>query len=1022
MIRKKTARDFTYSSQEYQEILLRAPIGFFTSTPEGKFLDVNPAMARMFGYESPQEMIDTIEDISTQLYVDPGDREELIRLIEEHGHILNHEIRFLRKDGSFIWTSRNARAVCDPQGTVLFYQGFVTDITGQKRTEQELREANRLFEGILDGIPDIIGVQNRDYTIVRYNKAGYEALGLSHDEAAGNPCYSLIGRSTPCTPCATARALKSGQLETVEMFVPELDRNLVCRSNPILDDNGEIGLIIEQLHDITERKRAEEALQESEERYKSLVEKSFAGVYVVQNGHFVFINGNAASFAGHKPDELIGRRADSIVHPDDRDGIKERVRNMLLSQDSLPHEFRIVTKAGQIRWIMETVSPIHYNGNPAILGNSMDVTEQRKAEAERREALDALQEVRKLEKGILQSVPHALFGVEERRIFFANDAIETVFGWKPEEFIGKSTRLIFRTDEEWIEYGTILYSRLEKEPVVIFEWDIPFVRKDGSEFFCRMSVSRIGAELGDARRIVATFEDITERRLAEAALAHSHSLMRYIIEHNRSAVAVHDKNLNYIYVSQRYLDDYKVAGRNIVGKHHYEVFPDLPQKWKDAHQKALSGEILRAEDDPYEREDGTVDWTRWECRPWYEADGSIGGIIVYTEVTTDRKRAELEKLELQRRLARAQKLESIGTLAGGIAHDINNLLMGIQGNVSLAMLDLDPSHPHRERLKHVEEHVASGASLTKQLLGFARGGRYEVKTASMNDIIGKVSDMFGRTRKEISIHRDYAKDPCIVAVDGPQMEQVFMNLFVNAWHAMPGGGDLFTQTETVMIDEDRASAGDVMPGWYVKVNVTDTGTGMDEQTKERMFDPFFTTKAMGRGTGLGLATVYGIIKGHGGMINVYSEPGHGTTFSLYLPLSEMNLAEEDQPGSSLLRGTETILLVDDERMILDVNRDMLQSLGYRVHTVASGREAVALFAEKKNEIDLVILDMIMPGISGSETFDQLREIKADVKILLSSGYSLNGQAQTIMDRGCDGFIQKPFQLEQLSQRVREMLD
>jgi two-component system cell cycle sensor histidine kinase/response regulator CckA len=261
-----------------------------------------------------------------------------------------------------------------------------------------------------------------------------------------------------------------------------------------------------------------------------------------------------------------------------------------------------------------------------------------------------------------------------------------------------------------------------------------------------------------------------------------------------------------------------------------------------------------------------------------------------------------------------------------------------------------------------------------------------------------------------------------VEVDRGQMEQVFMNLFVNAWQAMPGGGEIYLETENVDLDDARAISYSVRPGRYVKISVTDTGTGMDEKTRERIFDPFFTTKGMGRGTGLGLATVYGIIKGHKGAINVYSEPGHGTTFTIYLPASEREVIGEKTETWTIAMGTETILLVDDEKMVLEVSREMLEFLGYRVYAAGSGQEALAVYMEKRNEIDLVILDMIMPGISGGETFDRLREINSAVRVLLSSGYSINGEAKHILDRGCNGFIQKPFHLTKLSRKIREVLD
>jgi signal transduction histidine kinase/CheY-like chemotaxis protein len=385
-----------------------------------------------------------------------------------------------------------------------------------------------------------------------------------------------------------------------------------------------------------------------------------------------------------------------------------------------------------------------------------------------------------------------------------------------------------------------------------------------------------------------------------------------------------------------------------------------------------------------------------------------------------RELAERKRLELQ--LLQAEKMEAVGTLAGGIAHDFNNLLMGIQGYTSLMLLGLDTGHPHYEKLKHIEEQVRSGAELTQQLLGFARGGRYEIEPTNLNEMITKTSSMFGRTKKEITIHRRYDSNLWPVEVDRSQIEQVLMNLYVNAWQAMPGGGKLYMDTCNVHLDESRAKASSIIAGRYVKISITDTGVGMDERTKERIFEPFFTTKEMGRGTGLGLATVYGIIKGHKGVINVYSEKDHGTTFNIYLPATEKEAVKKKEYATGPLRGHETILLVDDEKTVREVSRELLERLGYRVISAGGGQEAVEIYRTDKDTIDLVILDMIMPGMSGSETFDRLRDMNSDIKVILSSGYSLNGQARSILDRGCQAFLQKPFTLQALSENLREVLE
>ena len=391
------------------------------------------------------------------------------------------------------------------------------------------------------------------------------------------------------------------------------------------------------------------------------------------------------------------------------------------------------------------------------------------------------------------------------------------------------------------------------------------------------------------------------------------------------------------------------------------------------------------------------------------------------EEIEERKRAEKRKAELESKLQEAQKMKALGTLAGGIAHDFNNLLMGIQGNTSLMLLDTDPAHPHYEKLKNTEQYVLRGSELTRQLLGFARGGKYEVKPTALNELIKKSSEMFGRTKKEISIHYTLQDDLWTVNVDRGQIEQVLLNLFVNAWQAMPEGGHLYLVTENVEITKPPSE--DIKPGMYVKTSVTDTGVGMDEKTIERIFDPFFTTKERNRGTGLGLASAYGIIKNHDGFFEVSSKVGQGSTFSFYLPATECAVVADDtEAEKKLLSGNETILVVDDEVPILDVACGMLEKLGYKVLPASSGQEAVKTYGQLRDQIDLVLLDVIMPGMSGRETFENLKALNPHVKVLLSSGYSLGGEASKIVAMGCCGFVQKPYDIYKLSQRVREALN
>ncbi|NVM22167.1 MAG: response regulator [Desulfobacterales bacterium] len=381
-----------------------------------------------------------------------------------------------------------------------------------------------------------------------------------------------------------------------------------------------------------------------------------------------------------------------------------------------------------------------------------------------------------------------------------------------------------------------------------------------------------------------------------------------------------------------------------------------------------------------------------------------------------------KRKRLEARVRQSQKMEAIGTLASGIAHDFNNLLMGIQGNVSLILMNIDSAHPHYERLKHIENQVVSGAKLTSHLLGYARKGRYEIKPLGLNQLAEETAETFGRTKKKITVSRELAEDLFIIEADQGQIEQVLLGLFVNAADAMPGGGDLVLKTMNATHEDIDGKLYEPKPGNYALLTVADTGAGMDKETMQRVFDPFFTTKEMGRGTGLGLAAVYGIIKGHGGYINVDSEKGRGTTFRIYLPASEKEIPKPVKPAQRLIEGTGTVLLVDDEDIILKVGRSLLEAMGYSVITAWDGEKAVDVYMKNQDNIDIVLLDVVMPNMGGGEAYDRLKGINPNVKVLLSSGFSVDGEATEILERGCNGFIQKPFTMKELSGKIREILE
>jgi len=785
----------------------------------------------------------------------------------------------------------------------------------RKRTEEALTKSEQEKEGILNSMSELVACQDTEHRVLWANRAAAESAGMAPEELAGRHCYEIWhGRSEPCENCPVSKACKTGQEQESEVISPD-GRVWLTRAYPVRDANDNIVGAIEATLEITESKKAEEALQESEEKYSTLVENSLTGIYIDQGGKVVFANNKFAEIYKYPKDELLGIESWRLVHPDDR-GLTDEIRTKRLKGEEAPlaYEARGLTKNGDTIWITRRNTRIEYKGKTAILGNIVNITERRETEK-------ALQEnIRKLQLAYEQS---------------------------------------------------IIYAKQLNE-------------------------------------------EMTERKRVEEALRESEEQYRDMVENISEVIYTTNENgvITYISPVMESVSDYSPS--ELIGRVFTDViYEDDLSRGTKQFEKILSGNPELSE---YRiiTKSGEARWVRSSSRPIFKENRVVGLRGVLTDIT------ESKRLETQ--LQQAQKMKAIGTLAGGIAHDFNNLLMGIQGNTSLMLLDLDSSHPYYERIETIEKQVRSGASLTSHLLGYARKGKYKVKPLDLNELVEEISNTFDRTSKEITIHRELAKDLPAVEADKGQIEQVLLNLFINATDAMPGGGDLILKTTNVTHEDMKDRLYDPMLGNYVLLTVTDTGVGMDKDTMERVFDPFFTTKERGRGTGLGLASAYGIIKGHGGYIDVDSRKGQGSAFSVYLPASEKKVERVVKAVKRLTKGTETVLLVDDEEVIRKVGKELLEALGYRVLLARDGKEAIEVYKKNLKDIDIVLLDMVMPNMGGGEAYDKIKEINPDIKALLSSGFSVDGEATEILDRDCNGFIQKPFTMKELSKKMRRLLE
>lgn len=626
------------------------------------------------------------------------------------------------------------------------------------------------------------------------------------------------------------------------------------------------------------------------------------------------------------------------------------------------------------------------------------------------------------------SLPQIIFETDEQgTLTFANKNAFNLFGYTQQEFDRglKALDMISPDDRQRAVENMVKVMQGEE----IQDREYTAMTKDGHTFPVAIHSNPImeGDKPVGLRGIIV---DLTDLKVAEQALRESEEKYRALYEESKKteevyrslfdtsadAIVLYDLEGRVNYLNPAFTRIFGWDLEELEGNQLNFVPDSEKEKTMAAVGKIISkGEPVQGlETERFTKDGKTIEVSVSGSR-YHDHEGEPAGLLAVLRDTSEKK-------QLESQLQEAQRMEAIGTLAGGIAHNFNNLLMGIQGNASLALMDSDPEGPIHGRMESIQNLVRSGTKLTNQLLGYAMGGKYEVKPISLNRLVSDTAETFGATKKEHRVHLDLDPELAGIKADKSQIEQVLMNLYVNAADAMPRGGDLFLKTTNTNHEAMGNRHFKIKSGNYTLLTVRDTGVGMDKDTADRIFEPFFTTKGLERGTGLGLASAYGIIKSHGGYIDVHSEKGQGTIFEIYFPASGDAVDEEQAWSGEIIEGHGTVLLVDDEEMVTEVGEAILERLGYEVLPAHSGAEALEIYQSNRERIDIVILDMIMPGMGGSETFDKLREISPDIKVLLASGYSVDGQAEEILRRGCDGFIQKPFELGQLSNKLREIIE
>ncbi|MEW6186409.1 MAG: PAS domain S-box protein [Thermodesulfobacteriota bacterium] len=891
-------------------------------------------------------------------------------------------------------------------------QGLLKRISELETAEREQRQCCEMYQNIFELAPHSASItRTEDGCFLKVNQTFSRMTGYLTEEVLGRTSLELNLFADPEDRGKIVEALRQdGQVKGWEIKLRKKDGTFFhgIVSARLYTYNGE-NCILLMLEDISRIKEMEISLKESEEKYRQVVENAGEGILVAQDGKVRFTNHRTAAILGYEVDEIRDRTYLDFIHPDDGARIVENYVKRIAGEP-VPevYEFRALTKDGRVRILEIRSARVHWEGRPATLNLLADVTERKEVEEKYRVIVETMEE--------------GYYEVDLTGTYtFVNPAVCRYHKATREELIGLNYRDYMppETANKVFQWFNDVYRT--GVPARIMRHGFEVLRQDGTIIPLDLSVSLRRDAAGKPIGFHGISFDASERLQIEA----ERERYRQFVEEVDDGCFENDLQGKFIFVNPSGLKRFGYSWEELkqLDNRRYTTPETARRVYKIYNEVYQTGTPATILDYEIIRKDGSRRYLDLSVSLMRDKAGKPIGFRGTSHDIMERKKMEVEREQLAERLNQARKMEAIGTLAAGVAHDFNNLLMGIQGYSSLMLLDLDPGHPHYQQLKAIESQVKAGAELTRQLLGYARGGRYEVLPTDFNELINRTVSLFSRMKQGIRIHPYLSDALWTVDMDRSQIEQVLMSLFMNAAEAMPGGGSLFLQTENILLEEPLARTYEIPPGPYVKLSITDTGVGMDETTRERIFEPFFTTKEMGRGIGLGLASVYGIIQGHQGVIEVQSEKGQGTTFFIYLPV---RLKKDPSPTEEAVEKPSskgTILLVDDETVIIDVVRAMLKGLGYEILVARDGETAVQLYRDKGEDIDLVIMDMVMPGIGGGEAIDLIKSIDPAARIVLASGYSLAGEAKEILNRGgAQLFLQKPFQLQELSTKIRQILE
>jgi PAS domain S-box-containing protein len=979
-------------------------------------IDVNEAACELFQVADAQQMGQCLAHLGATGAV----FERWYRDFRQHGQ-MRGSFKLKRPDGSERTLEYSAVADVSPGVNLSVFRNVTDRITA----EEALRRSEARFRVMIEKSTEVISLTSADGTTRYVSPSGWKLLGFTPGEEGAEPLgRHVVAEDLQRLKADVARLVSAGQRDmSAEFGVYHRDGSLrwIDATFTNLLDDPDVAALVGNYRDVTARKLAEEALLANRNALEQAQAIAHVGSFssgIHPEDEIHWSRETCRIFGVPEGTAMTVQSLFARVHPADREALRLAERNAIENDLPIDVEHRVERPDGRLCWVRvrASVERATVVGPPRMTGTVQDVTDQHLA-------LEALRASEERYRRIVETTVEGVFTYDaDNVITFVNGRMAEMLRCAVEEAVGQSVFAFIdgasREDAE---------RRIGRRKRGIEERsDFRFRRKDGTDLWASAQATAFFDGEGRFAGAVAMVTDISEQRLARELQAR----LAAIVESSEDAIL--SASLDGVITSWNAGAErlYGYSAAEMIGQSLSLLSPPgVSDDERSTLEQVARGEAVPPRETMRRRKDGSTIDVGLTVSPIRDAAGTIIGASKIARDLTARKQAEAALRRTEEQFRQAQKMEAVGRLAGGVAHDFNNLLSVILSYAELSVGVLRTGDPMREDIEEIRLAADRATGLTRQLLAFSRQQVLQPRVLDLNDTLKAMERMLGRLLGE-DIELTWLTPPHLgrVLADAGQIEQVVMNLAVNARDAMPHGGKLTIETDNVEVDAGYAGAavgvtGSIPPGDYVMLAVCDTGVGMDAATRSRIFEPFFTTKETGKGTGLGLATVFGIVQQSGGYVGVYSEPGQGSTFKVYLPRTDRTVeAAPSSKPTSVLRGSETILLVEDEDQLRTVARNILRRNGYNVLEGSNGGEAFLISKDFPAEIHLLLTDVVMPRMSGRKLAEHLALDRPAMKVLYVSGYTDDAIVHHgILNAGVE-FLQKPFTPVALLRRVREVLD